>query len=97
MTAAWLVPAFDPVEDGPPRLGRGLYGTAVDELALDARADALVHRLVVDIDHGTHRIGEPAQRASFRLVSLKTPTADKYKVIARATTKAAAIQHALKR
>ena len=55
MSAARVVPALDPGEEGRARLGLALPASAVDQLAFQAGEEALGHRVVVVVADGAHR------------------------------------------
>src|SRR5437660_897176 len=55
MAAAWVVPAFDEVEEGEARVGLGAEAFAIEQLALERREEALTHGVVVGVAHTTHR------------------------------------------
>jgi hypothetical protein len=55
MAAAWVIPAFDEVEEGEARGGLGAEAVAVEQLALERREEALTHGAVVGVADTTHR------------------------------------------
>ena len=55
MSTSWVVPAFDEVEDGEPRLDLRPEALAIEELALERCEEALAERVVVGIADAAHR------------------------------------------
>src|SRR5258708_28580544 len=55
-----VVPAFDEVEDGHAGLDLGREATAVQQLALEGRKEALAEGIVVGVAHAPH--GRPDAR-----------------------------------
>jgi hypothetical protein len=55
VAAPWVVPAFDEVEDGEPRLRLSLEPAAIEEFALEGREEALAQRVVVRVADAAHR------------------------------------------
>src|SRR5918994_5529617 len=55
VTPDGVVPAFDELEDRHARLGLGWETLARKQLALKRREEALAHRVVVGVAHGSHR------------------------------------------
>src|SRR5947209_19641217 len=55
MSTPWVVPAFDEVEDGEPRVGLRAEAFAIEQLALEGREEALAHGVVVGVTHTAHR------------------------------------------
>src|SRR6266508_450631 len=55
MAAAWVVPAFDEVEESEARVGLGAEAFAIEQLALERREEALTHSVVVSVAHTAHR------------------------------------------
>jgi hypothetical protein len=55
MAAAWVVPAFDKVEESEARVGLGAEAFAIEQLALEGREEALTHGVVVGVAHTAHR------------------------------------------
>lgn len=50
-----VVPPFDEVEDGDPRLRVAPEAMAIEQLALERREEALAHGVVVGVPHAAHR------------------------------------------
>jgi len=55
MASARVVPTFDVAEQRKPRLGFRPEASAVDQLAFEAREEALRHRVVVGVAHAARR------------------------------------------
>src|SRR5215472_6329777 len=55
MTATWIVPTLDEIEDANPRLLRCAERDAVEQFALQRREEAFAQRIVVAIADRAHR------------------------------------------
>ena len=55
MSAAWIVPAFDELEDGERGFALRLEAMLHEQLALERCVEALAHRIVVAVANGSHR------------------------------------------
>jgi len=61
-----VVPAFEPGEDGHPRLGLALEAATIDDFTFESSEEALGHGVVIGItfgSHGRHHPGFPAALA----------------------------------
>jgi len=59
-----VVPALDEIEDRHARLGLGLEGSPVEQLAFEGGEEALAHRVVKTVAHRTHRRPHPGLLAA---------------------------------
>src|SRR5206468_1633284 len=55
MAAAWVVPAFEEVENGEARVRLGREALSIEQLALERREEALAEGVVVGVAHTAHR------------------------------------------
>ena len=60
MAAPRIVPAFDEIEDGEPRLDLRAEPVPIEEFALERREEALTQRVVVRVADAAHRGRTPA-------------------------------------
>ena len=56
-----VVPALQKLKHGCLCLGFGAKGEALEQLALERRKEALAHRVVITVTHGTHRRFHPGR------------------------------------
>src|SRR6266446_4440410 len=54
MPAPRIVPAFDEVENGEPRVGLRAEALSIEQLALERREEALAEGVVVGVAHTAH-------------------------------------------
>ena len=64
MAAPRIVPAFDEIEDGEPRLDLRAEPVPIEEFALERREEALTQRVVVRVADAAHRRAHPGLRTA---------------------------------